>query len=517
MKGRTERRKVMILFILAIILLPFITTLTFADDHTIVFFDPSPNNPPYAPGNPDPPNRSVGNLVPVTLYVDVYDWPPIYTVNVYFYNAINDSLIGIDYNVPCDWSTASVVWNDITDGEIYYWYAIANDSEFETRSETWVFATGSNQPPTISNEYPINNSTQINIQPLCNVSVFDIDGDNLTIYFYENSTGSWVLRRTEYNVAANSTVYWSFVQANQYSTIYYWMVNVTDSIYNTNAIFNFTTKPKPSEPPGPPSGGYTPPPNQHPIAIITAPEFAYVNETIIFYAYYSYDVDGYITGYRWDFEKDGIYDTNWTEDTFVICNYSEPGNYTVKLEVQDNFGAVSTTSHYIDIIEIRPDMKPPIPITNGPYIAYTNENISFNSDSSYDPDGTIINYTWSFGDGNFSYLKNPVHAYTDSGDYTVILKITDNHNLSNVTITKSVIIDKEIATKEKEKELPFLLLFIILLAIIATIILFIIRSRKYQLTLIIDKTDDSKKNKNDNIDQRIDRLLSEINKNSNKK
>jgi hypothetical protein len=516
MKGRTARRKFRIVLIFNIILLPFITGLALADDQTIVTFDPRQNDPPYAPINPDPPNRSVGNPVPVALYVDVYDETG-YTVDVYFYNGLNDTLIGIDYNVPCDWSTAHVDWYETIDGEIYYWYAIAKDSQFETRSETWVFATGPNQPPIISNEYPTNNSTQINIQPLCHIDVFDVDGDNLTIYWYENSTGSWVLRRTDYNVTANSTVYWSFMQANQYSTTYYWMVNVTDSIYYTNAIFNFTTKPKPSGPSGPPSGGYTPPPNQHPIAIITAPDFAYVNETIIFYSYYSYDVDGYLTGYRWDFENDGVYDTNWTEDTFVICKYLEPGNYTVILQVQDNFGAITTTSHNIHIIEIRPDMRPPIPITNGPYIAYTNENISFNSDSSYDPDGIITNYTWYFGDGNISYLKNPTYAYTKSGNYAVILKITDNDNLSNVTITKSVIIDREIESKEKEKELPFLLLFIILIAIIVTIILFIIRSKKYQLTVVIDKTDDSKENRNENIDQKIDKLLSDLDKNQNKK
>jgi len=517
MEGRNEKRKVKILFILIVILLTLIAPLTYADEQVIISFDPRPNDPPYAPINPEPANRSVGISVPVTLYVDVYDETG-YTVDVYFYNALNDTLIGIDYNVPCDWSTGSVVWNDLIEGEIYYWYTITKDSQFETRSETWVFATGPNQPPTISNEYPTNSSTQINIQPLCHIDVFDMDGDNLTIYWYENSTGSWVLRRTEYNVTANSTVYWSFMQANQYSTTYYWMVNVTDSIYDTNAIFNFTTKSKPSGPSDPPSGGYTPPPNQHPIAIITAPEFAYVNETIIFYAYYSYDIDGFLTGYRWDFENDGIYDTNWTEDTFIICQYSKPGNYTVILQVQDNSGAISTASHSINIIEIRPEMKPPIPITNGPYIAYTNENITFNSDSSYDPDGIIINYTWYFDDGNISFLKNPIYAYTESGNYSVILKITDNDNLSNVTITKVVIIDKEIESKEKERELPFLLIFIILLALIATIILFIIRSKRLQLTLIIDKTNDSKKNKNknENIDQKIDKLLSGLDKNSNK-
>ena len=517
MKGRNDRKKVRILFISVVILLPFITAFTLADDQIIFSFDPRPNDPPYAPTNPDPPNRSVGITVPVTLYVDVYDETG-YTVDVYFYNALNDTLIGIDYNVPCDWSSASVVWNGPIDGDIYYWYTIAKDYEYENKSETWVFATGPNQLPTISNEYPVNNSTKLDIQPLCHVDVFDTDADKLTVYFYENSTGTWVLRRTEYNVTANSTVYWSYMEANQYLTTYYWMVIVTDSIYYTNAIFNFTTKTKPVTP-KPPSGGYTPPPNQLPIAIITAPDTAYVNETIVFYAYYSYDADGYLTGYRWDFENDGVYDANWSEDTYVIYQYTKPGNYTISLQVQDNNGAISTATHDIIIIEMKPNTQPPVPITNGPYFGYTNESITFNSDSSFDPDGIIINYTWYFGDGNISYLNNPIHAYTESGNFAVILKITDNDNISNVTITKAIIINKEEAKKEKEKELPFLLIFIILLAIIITIILLIIRSRKLQLTLIIEKNNESenKKYKNENIDQKIDQLLSEFDNNLYKK
>ena len=171
------------------------------------------------------------------------------------------------------------------------------------------------------------------------------------------------------------------------------------------------------------------------------------------------------------------------------------------------------------IIEMKPNTRPPVPITNGPYFGYTNETITFNSDSSFDPDGIIINYTWYFGDGNISYLNNPTHAYTESGNFSIILKITDNDNLSNVTITKAIIINKEEANKEKEKELPFLLIFIILLAIIITIILLIIRSRKLQLTLIIEKNNESKnkKYKNENIDQKIDQLLSEFDNNLHKK
>jgi len=683
MKGRNGKRIATLSFVLIIILIHLISpTLTeFAngqtDDQIKASFDPRPNEPPVAPVNPDPANGTVDVKVPVTLCVDVYDETG-YTVDVYFYNASNDTLIGIDYNVPSDWSTASVVWNEPIKGRICYWYAIAKDHEFENKSETWIFATRPNQPsiihnneypqntstnvrinvtcnieisdedadlmtiywyenstgswverqrnssvgngtyywtflqtttynttywwkvavndsinnataifhfttvenqpltlsnpipanqsqdvsiatpywyitindpendtvnwtietypdignasgndeiigqkacplsgmqynttyfvyvnatdagngswvnesywfksaeegaPTIANEYPPNRNTQTERQPVCHVDVFDIEGDNLRVVWYEKSTGSWVERQNNSNITANSTVYWTYSQASSYSTTYWWRVMVDDGTYNTTATFNFTVEEEPESPPPPSPGGgsYTPPPNKHPIANITGPNTGYVNQTLVFYAYYSYDPDGYITGYRWDFKNDGVYDTDWLDDLIITCNYSSSGNYTVRLQVMDDDDAVTTSNpHNISIIQLESSLQLPIPKINGPYNGYTNENISFSSNGSYDSDGTIINYTWDFGDGNNSYLEDPVHSYAEPKNYTVILTVTDNDNLSNTTITKAIIIDKEIEEPE-EKELPLMCLPILLIIIIATILVLILLHRE---------------------------------------
>ena len=52
--------------------------------------------------------------------------------------------------------------------------------------------------------------------------------------------------------------------------------------------------------------------------------------------------------------------------------------------------------------------------------------IPFNGSSSYDPDGTIIDYSWDFGDGNSSSGEFVWHSYTAAGNYTVILTVTDD-------------------------------------------------------------------------------------------
>src|SRR5439155_1592703 len=50
---------------------------------------------------------------------------------------------------------------------------------------------------------------------------------------------------------------------------------------------------------------------------------------------------------------------------------------------------------------------------------------SFTSTSS-DPDGSIVSYSWTFGDGGTSNEQNPTHVYTATGSYTVTLTVMDN-------------------------------------------------------------------------------------------
>jgi uncharacterized repeat protein (TIGR01451 family) len=50
------------------------------------------------------------------------------------------------------------------------------------------------------------------------------------------------------------------------------------------------------------------------------------------------------------------------------------------------------------------------------------------TDASYDLAGSIVNWTWSFGDGYISYQQNPIYQYSDDGTYTVTLRVTDDDN-----------------------------------------------------------------------------------------
>lgn len=365
-----------------------------------------------------------------------------------------------------------------------------------------------NQPPVISNEYATNNSTNVRLSVTCHVEVVDPDDDYLDIYWYENSTGTWILRKTDSSVKSG-TYYWTYSQATNYSTTYYWRVIVNDGNDSVTSIYCFTTEPEPSPPPPPPPTA----PNKPPVAKITGPDKAYTNETVIFYANESYDPDGNITGYRWDFDSDGIFDTDWTNDTLINYSYSAPGNYTVRLRVIDNQGALNMTTHFIQIIELKPPLKLPVPQINGPYQGYTDEDIVFNSTGSYDPDGTIINYTWYFGDNCTSYLENPTHAYTKPKIYTVILIVTDNDNLSNLTIAKVTILSRE--NEQQEEVLPFSFPWFLIIAIIISIAILVVSLLKRRKAVDLDENEDKRTKKElDNLvmESKVDEIISKSDK-----
>jgi hypothetical protein len=63
------------------------------------------------------------------------------------------------------------------------------------------------------------------------------------------------------------------------------------------------------------------------------------------------------------------------------------------------------------------------PIAPTPY-----ETITFDASTSYDPDGSIVKYTWDFGDGTVATVSEPVinYSYPIDGNFTVELTVTDS-------------------------------------------------------------------------------------------
>jgi PKD repeat protein len=96
--------------------------------------------------------------------------------------------------------------------------------------------------------------------------------------------------------------------------------------------------------------------NKLPTAVISSPEEASIGEEIFFDGSDSYDEDGEIVAYLWDFG-----DGNATEETSPAHIYNNPGRYKITLTVKDKDGGAGSAEAFIDISSGNDDAAENIP------------------------------------------------------------------------------------------------------------------------------------------------------------
>lgn len=128
-----------------------------------------------------------------------------------------------------------------------------------------------------------------------------------------------------------------------------------------------------------------------PIAKISPLNYNGVNFTIHFSAAESWDPDGQITRYRWDFDDDNI-----SELCEPIHIYANEGTYQVSMLVEDNDGDVARAYSTIVLSQQYPPDTPDAP--DGPTSTFSGKNSSFTVVTT-DPEDDDIQYGWSWGDG----------------------------------------------------------------------------------------------------------------------
>lgn len=81
-----------------------------------------------------------------------------------------------------------------------------------------------------------------------------------------------------------------------------------------------------------------------------------------------------------------------------------------------------------------PVLLPPVAIFDySPKPVIVNQAVTFNGSASYDPDGTLVSWTWDFGDSGSGSGMVVTHSYLSVGNFTVTLNVTDNDGQSNST------------------------------------------------------------------------------------
>ncbi len=95
----------------------------------------------------------------------------------------------------------------------------------------------------------------------------------------------------------------------------------------------------------------------------------------------------------------------------------------------------------------KPYLVPPeVNFTFSPETPYAYGTVTFDASASFNPHGSIINYTWDFGDGNTTMTTSPAmtHTYTMPGNYNVTLTVTDEFGLINSTTTNLTVLQDNV-------------------------------------------------------------------------
>ncbi|MCD6572668.1 MAG: lamin tail domain-containing protein, partial [Thermoplasmata archaeon] len=173
---------------------------------------------------------------------------------------------------------------------------------------------------------PPDGGTGVDLNPMLKVHVIDVDGDVMTVSFYgREQGGSWSYIGSVN--AANDTdasIIWAGLS---HGTTYEWYAVANDSqLENTSDIWSFTTVSIP------------------PVADFNWLPSAPTTNDVIQFIDGSYDSDGFITNWTWDF-GDGAasYEQNPQHQ------YASAGTYDVTLTVTDNTGLQDSITKQIKV------------------------------------------------------------------------------------------------------------------------------------------------------------------------
>lgn len=168
-------------------------------------------------------------------------------------------------------------------------------------------------------------------------------------------------------------------------------------------------------------------PNLPPTVTITASPISGQAPLSVSFSATASDSDGTIAAYSWDFGDGGS-----SSQANPSHSYASPGAYTARLVVRDDDGATASAS--VQITVTAPNQPPSVNLTAVPTSGHAPLTVAFVG-SGNDPDGTITEYSWVFGDGLGSTQQSPSHTYSSAGTYIATLTVKDN---AGATASKSV-------------------------------------------------------------------------------
>jgi PKD repeat protein len=177
-------------------------------------------------------------------------------------------------------------------------------------------------------------------------------------------------------------------------------------------------------------------PNNAPTASIGGPYTSDEGSEIAFNANGSGDLDGNPLLYRFDYQNDGIWDTDWQSYAWGHHTYGDQGTYYAKLAVSDRM-AVSYSTVAVTVNNVAPTMMEyfePLAVNEGSLVTFNvsaadpgTDDLIFTLEISGQVFIKELPYEEVHGSGRFSFPYTP----GDNGIYTVNLTIADEDGGEN--------------------------------------------------------------------------------------
>jgi hypothetical protein len=183
-------------------------------------------------------------------------------------------------------------------------------------------------------------------------------------------------------------------------------------------------------------------PNSLPIPVINVSTDELLTlETLIINASGSYDTDGFVVGYFFQYE-DGT-ESDWVTTPVVEHIYKKERFYNIRLKVMDDRGEESS---YWAKITVNIQDRLPFIVVEEEITVDPNTEVLLEGYRCWDEDGHIINYSWEFEDNTTQYGPNVTHKFTSPGIYNIFLTILDDDRKTNKSSIRVIVREDEPVT-----------------------------------------------------------------------
>ena len=156
-----------------------------------------------------------------------------------------------------------------------------------------------------------------------------------------------------------------------------------------------------------------------PVARASAPASVALGSPATFDGSRSYDPDGKIAAFAWDFDGDGHADA---QSARASWRFAAPGRHAVRLLVRDAWGAWATADVWTDVVN-----RAPTAVIDAPRMVVAEEDARFDASRSADADSAIARHEWDFDrDGQWDATgAEATWRFAGGGERRLRLRVTD--------------------------------------------------------------------------------------------